>query len=93
MERLQKNGYKVAAPANPLRGIPQDSTYLASFLNSIKGPVVLAGHSYGGEVISQAAVRNDNVKALVYINAITPDVGNRFPPFRRRSLPPRSARL
>ncbi|MFJ2189827.1 alpha/beta fold hydrolase [Kitasatospora sp. NPDC087861] len=73
-ERLQKNGYRVAAPANPLRGIPQDSTYLASFLESVKGPIVLVGHSYGGEVISQAAVGNDNVKALVYINAIMPDV-------------------
>ncbi|MFD3496412.1 alpha/beta fold hydrolase [Streptomyces sp. NPDC058690] len=75
---LQKNGYTVAAPANPLRGIPQDSTYLASFLKSVKGPIVLAGHSYGGEVISQAAVGNDNVKALVYINAIMPDVGESF---------------
>ncbi|MEU7061274.1 alpha/beta hydrolase [Streptomyces sp. NPDC046197] len=78
VERLQKNGYTVAAPAIPLRGIPQDSAYLASFLKSIKGPIVLAGHSYGGEVISQAAVGNDNVKALVYINAIMPDVGESF---------------
>ncbi|MEU4040292.1 alpha/beta hydrolase [Streptomyces collinus] len=78
VERLQKNGYTVAAPANPLRGIPQDSAYLASFLKSIKGPIVLAGHSYGGEVISQAAVGNANVKALVYINAIMPDAGESF---------------
>ncbi|MFG2964637.1 alpha/beta fold hydrolase [Streptomyces sp. NPDC048288] len=78
VERLQQNGYTVAAPANPLRGIPEDSTYLASFLKSITGPVVLVGHSYGGEVISQAAVGNDNVKALVYINAIMPDTGESF---------------
>ncbi|MFJ3308280.1 alpha/beta fold hydrolase [Streptomyces sp. NPDC086549] len=78
VQRLQQNGYTVAAPANPLRGIPQDSTYLASFLKSVKGPIVLVGHSYGGEVISQAAVGNDNVKALVYINAIMPDAGESF---------------
>ncbi|MFD8258997.1 alpha/beta fold hydrolase [Streptomyces griseoluteus] len=72
---LQRKGYKVIAAANPLRGIPQDSTYVASLLKSIKGPVILAGHSYGGEVISQAAAGNNNVKALVYINAIMPDVG------------------
>ncbi|GHE95930.1 alpha/beta hydrolase [Streptomyces griseoluteus] len=72
---LQRSGYKVIAAANPLRGIPQDSTYVASLLKSIKGPIVLAGHSYGGEVISQAAAGNSNVKALVYINAIMPDVG------------------
>ncbi|MEU1166185.1 alpha/beta fold hydrolase [Streptomyces sp. NPDC005921] len=75
VERLQQNGYTVAAPANPLRGVAQDSAYLASFLKSITGPIILAGHSYGGEVISQAAVGNDNVKALVYINAIMPDAG------------------
>ncbi|MER5796023.1 alpha/beta fold hydrolase [Streptomyces sp. NPDC001980] len=78
VQRLQRNGYTVAAPANPLRGIPQDSTYLASFLKSVKGPIVLVGHSYGGEVISQAAVGNDSVKALVYINAIMPDAGESF---------------
>lgn len=88
VERLQNNGYKVVAPANPLRGIPQDSTYLASLLKSIKGPIVLAGHSYGGEVISQAAVGNDNVKALVYINAIMPDVGESFTSLSAKFPPP-----
>ncbi|WP_082119607.1 alpha/beta fold hydrolase [Saccharothrix sp. ST-888] len=88
VERLQKNGYRVAAPANPLRGIPQDSTYLASFLESVKGPIVLVGHSYGGEVISQAAVGNDNVKALVYINAIMPDVGESFSSLSAEFAPP-----
>ncbi|WP_243436583.1 alpha/beta fold hydrolase [Streptomyces sp. FH025] len=88
VERLQKNGYKVAAPANPLRGIPQDSTYLASFLESVKGPIVLVGHSYGGEVISQAAVGNDNVKALVYINAIMPDAGESFSSLSANFAPP-----
>ncbi|GGT38626.1 alpha/beta hydrolase [Streptomyces chromofuscus] len=77
-ERLQAKGYDVIAPANPLRGIPEDSTYLASVLRSIKGPIVLAGHSYGGEVITQAAADNRNVKALVYINAIVPDAGESF---------------
>ncbi|MGW3127011.1 alpha/beta fold hydrolase [Streptomyces sp. NPDC001123] len=75
VQRLQQNGYTVAAPANPLRGVAQDSAYLASFLKSVKGPIILVGHSYAGEVISQAAVGNDNVKALVYINAIMPDKG------------------
>ncbi|MGW2643741.1 alpha/beta fold hydrolase [Streptomyces sp. NPDC001393] len=78
VQRLQQHGYAVDAPANPLRGIPQDSAYLASFLKSVKGPIVLVGHSYGGAVISQAATGNDNVKALVYINAIMPDTGESF---------------
>ena len=39
------------------------------------GPVVLVGHSYGGAVITNAADGNPNVKALVYVDAAAPDVG------------------
>ncbi|MFF3464895.1 alpha/beta fold hydrolase [Streptomyces sp. NPDC002619] len=78
VQRLQGDGYQVIAPPNTLRGIPQDSTYLNSLLKTIKGPIVLVGHSYGGEVISQAAAGLDNVKALVYVNAIMPDKGESF---------------
>ncbi len=63
------------APANPLRGVPADSAYIASVLATISGPIVLVGHSYGGEVITNAATGNPNVKALVYIAAFAPDAG------------------
>ena len=53
--RLQQQGYTVIAPANPLRGVAADSAYTASLLGQIDGPVLLAGHSYGGAVISNAA--------------------------------------
>ncbi|MFF2846057.1 alpha/beta fold hydrolase [Streptomyces sp. NPDC058001] len=75
VERLQRQGYPVLAPPNPLRGVLSDSAYVASILKSVKGPIVLAGHSYGGAVISQAAAGNKNVKALVYVSAFMPDVG------------------
>ncbi|MFJ8790568.1 alpha/beta fold hydrolase [Streptomyces sp. NPDC102462] len=75
IERLKRHGYPVMAPANPLRGLYSDSAYIASVLKTIKGPIVLAGHSYGGAVISTAAVGNPQVKSLVYINALMPDVG------------------
>jgi pimeloyl-ACP methyl ester carboxylesterase len=73
--RLQQDGYTVVAPANPLRSLTGDATYLASFLSSISGPIVLVGHSYGGAVITDAATGNPNVKALVYIDAFAPDAG------------------
>jgi pimeloyl-ACP methyl ester carboxylesterase len=73
--RLERSGYTVIAPANPLRGPYNDSTYIASVLNSIQGPVVLVGHSYGGAVISSAAAVNPRVKSLVYVSALMPDVG------------------
>ncbi|MFJ2016324.1 alpha/beta fold hydrolase [Streptomyces nodosus] len=75
VERLQRRGYTVIAPANPLRGLYNDSTYIASVLDSIKGPIVLVGHSYGGAVISSAAEGNARVTSLVYVSALMPDVG------------------
>ena len=54
--------------ANPLRDLAGDATYLAEFLRTLTGPIVLVGHSYGGNVISMAAAGNDQVKALVYLN-------------------------
>ena len=72
---LQRDGYTVIAPANPLRGIISDGAYVASVVKSVKGPVVLVGHSYGGAVISQAAAAPGNVKSLVYVDAFTLDVG------------------
>ncbi|MET8328551.1 alpha/beta hydrolase [Streptomyces sp. NPDC005181] len=75
IKRLQHDGYPVVAPANPLRGLASDSDYIHSVLKSVQGPVVLAGHSYGGSVISQAAADAPNVKALVYIAAFAPEKG------------------
>ena len=73
--RLQQRGYTVLAPANPLRGVSYDAAYLRSFLGTIEGPVVLAGHSYGGVVITNAATGNPNVQSLVYVAAYGPDAG------------------
>ncbi len=75
IKRLQQQGYTVYAPANPLRGLTSDSAYIANFLQSISGPIILVGHSYGGAVITNAATGNPNVKALVYIDAFAPDQG------------------
>ncbi len=74
-KRLQHEGYMVIAPANPLRGMTSDSAYMASVLAAIPGPIVLVAHSYGGAVITNAATGNPNVKALVYVAAFIPDMG------------------
>jgi pimeloyl-ACP methyl ester carboxylesterase len=78
IQRLQQQGYAVVAPANPLRGVAADSTYLASLLGQIDGPVLLAGHSYGGAVISNAATGAPNVVGLVFVAAFAPDEGERL---------------
>src|ERR1700751_5624794 len=75
VRRLQADGYPVDVPANPLQGLAYDPTYLADFLHSISGPIVLVGHSYGGAVITNAATGDPQVKALVYVDAFAPAQG------------------
>ncbi|MFC7648994.1 alpha/beta fold hydrolase [Streptosporangium lutulentum] len=73
--RLIREGYPVIAPANPLRSVAADSAYLVGILATLSGPIVLAAHSYGGIVVTNAATGNPNVKALVYVAAFAPDEG------------------
>ena len=72
---LERRGFTVIAPANPLRDLASDTAYIRSVLQTISGPIVLVAHSYGGAVITNAAVGVSNVKALVYIAAFAPDNG------------------
>jgi pimeloyl-ACP methyl ester carboxylesterase len=75
-KRLIDRGYTVVVPPNPLRGPVEDSAYIQSLLQSIDRPIVLVGHSYGGFVITNAAVGVSNVEALVYVDAFIPDEGD-----------------
>ena len=72
---LQREGFRAIGFANPLRDLAGDSTYLAEFLRTLTGPIVLVGHSYGGNVISVAAIGNEQVRALVYLNGWMRDEG------------------
>jgi pimeloyl-ACP methyl ester carboxylesterase len=75
MDTLQAAGYPVRAVGNPLENLTTDAEFVADFLKTIRGPIVLVGHSYGGAVITNAATGNPNVKALVYIDASAPAPG------------------
>ncbi|MCA2375189.1 alpha/beta fold hydrolase [Agrobacterium sp. 22-211-1] len=72
---LQKDGYKTVAVANPLRSVSNDARLVSDVVGSIEGPVVLVGHSYGGQIISNAANGHNNVRSLVYVAAFAPDSG------------------
>ncbi|CCK24627.1 secreted protein [Streptomyces davaonensis JCM 4913] len=72
---LRADGYPVVAAANPLRGPASDAAALRTVLDHVKGPKILVGHSYGGNVISQAAADDPQVKALVYVAAFLPAPG------------------
>lgn len=67
ISRLQSMGIPARAVVNPLRGLTADGDYVASVVNQIDGPVVLVGHSYGGPVITHAATKTPNTKALVFV--------------------------
>jgi pimeloyl-ACP methyl ester carboxylesterase len=72
---LRDRGFDVIGAANPLRHLTGDAASLAALLGTIPGPLVLVGHSYGGAVISNAAVGNEQVQALVFIAGWMPDEG------------------
>ena len=72
---LQAKDVDVFATPNPLRSVTTDADNVRRAVESVGGPVVLVGHSYGGAVITEAAVGSDVVKGLVYVSAFAPDHG------------------
>jgi pimeloyl-ACP methyl ester carboxylesterase len=75
IELLAQDGYRVVAWANPLRGIAADAASLGDLIRSIAGPVVLAGHSYGGAVMTNVHVDDGDVSALVYVAGFALEAG------------------
>jgi pimeloyl-ACP methyl ester carboxylesterase len=73
--QLLAQGVPMVAVSNPLRGISHDAAYVASALRQIPGTVLAVGHSYGGAVLTNAALHAGNVLGLVYVAAFAPDEG------------------
>ena len=72
---LKNAGHKVIAVNLPLHNLADDVKTVKRAVELIGKPVILVGHSYGGEVITNAAYNNPNVTGLVYIAAFAPDAG------------------
>lgn len=73
-DELRADGYDVRVVQNPTKSLADDAATTRDVLDSVDGPVVLVGHSYGGAVITEAGT-HDSVAALVYITAFAPDQG------------------
>lgn len=73
---LEQDGYEVIAVQNPLTSYADDVATTRRVIDAQEKPVVVVGHSYGGAVITGAAVGAKNVKALVYVAAFAPDAGD-----------------
>jgi pimeloyl-ACP methyl ester carboxylesterase len=75
IERLQADGYNVTAPQFPGSSLAADVARLRQVLDRQDAPVILAGHSYGGQVITALGANARNVAGLVYIAAFGLDEG------------------
>jgi pimeloyl-ACP methyl ester carboxylesterase len=75
IRELQSKDVEVRAAMNPLRSLASDADAIARYASTIDGPIILAGHSYGGAVISQAAPSINGVVGLVFLSAFALDEG------------------
>jgi pimeloyl-ACP methyl ester carboxylesterase len=73
-ERLLEQGHRVLVPPVFNRSLAADAAYIKSFVEQLDGPVLLAGHSYGGAVITVAGVA-DNVVGLVFVSGYALEEG------------------
>jgi pimeloyl-ACP methyl ester carboxylesterase len=91
--RLQSTGVRVTAVQNPLTSFTDDVASVRRALAMQDGPTVLAAHSYGGMVATEAGV-DPKVTALVYVAARAPDAGEDYTALAKRfPTPPASAGL
>jgi pimeloyl-ACP methyl ester carboxylesterase len=75
IERLQAQGFQVRAPQFPLTSLAEDVARLRQVLEFQDGPTIVAGHSYGGQIMTALGDEAPNVIGLVYIAAFALDQG------------------
>ena len=75
IERLQADGYHVTAPQFPMTTLAADVARLRQVLARQDGPTIVAGHSYGGQIMTALGTDAPNVVGLVYIAAFALDQG------------------
>ncbi|MGO1054534.1 alpha/beta fold hydrolase [Crossiella sp. CA198] len=91
IEGLQDAGLRVSSVQNPLTSLAEDVAATNRVLDELTGPAVLAGHSWGGAVITQAGLHR-NVAGLVYLAARAPEVNEDYAALAARfPTPPANA--
>jgi pimeloyl-ACP methyl ester carboxylesterase len=75
VESLQAKGYKVTAPQFPETSTEADVARLRQVLARQDGPTIVAGHSYGGQIMTALGADAENVVGLVYVAAFGIDEG------------------
>ena len=90
IERLQASGYNVTAPQFPESSLAADVARLRQVLDRQDGPVIVAGHSYGGQIMTALGTDAPNVAGLVYIAAFGLDEGESIGALLAQGLPTRA---
>jgi pimeloyl-ACP methyl ester carboxylesterase len=75
IQRLQADGYHVTAPQFPMTALADDVARLRQVLDAQDGPTIVAGHSYGGQIMTALGTDAPNVAGLVYVAAFGIDQG------------------
>ena len=75
IRRLQADGYHVTAPQFPMTALADDVARLRQVLNLQNGPAIVAGHSYGGQIMTALGADAPNAAGLVYVAAFGLDQG------------------
>ena len=88
IERLQAAGFKVTAPQFALGALADDVARLRHVLSLQTGPTVVAGHSYGGQIMTALGTDAPNVAGLVYIAAFGLDEGESIGALLAQGGPP-----
>jgi pimeloyl-ACP methyl ester carboxylesterase len=90
IERLQASGYDVTAPQFPETSLAADVARLRQVLDRQDGPVIVAGHSYGGQIMTALGTDAPNVAGMVYIAAFGLDEGESIGALLAQGLPTRA---
>jgi pimeloyl-ACP methyl ester carboxylesterase len=93
IERLQAQGYTVTAPQFPLTSLAADVSRLRQVLARQSGPTIVAGHSYGGQIMTALGTEAPNVVGLVYVAAFGLDEGESLGALLAGPPPPAIAHL
>jgi pimeloyl-ACP methyl ester carboxylesterase len=72
---LRGRGHEVLAPSMPMRSLAADAAYLRSYLETLDGPLLIVGHSYGGSIISDPQALTPAVERVVFVAAFQQDAG------------------
>jgi pimeloyl-ACP methyl ester carboxylesterase len=91
IERLQADGYRVTAPQFPENSLADDVSRLRQVLSRQDGPTIVAGHSYGGQIMTALGTDAPNVVGLVYIAAFGLDEGESIGALLAQGGPPTPA--